>query len=210
MHRAVWEKENGPVPDGFVIHHKDHDRRNNSIENLECIKISEHHKHHNEDLWEKLRSDPERMRQFDTKSKSWHRSEEGRSRISEVNAKNRAEGKYANNDLTRFYEGRDRWVKSPEHAEFQRKHARRLIEEGKLKPPTADALAKAAEWHSSPEGLAWHSANAKASWENRKRHVCVCQVCGKEFESAYPTLAKFCHQNCKAAALRARRKNAGV
>ncbi len=42
--RWLWEKKNGAIPDGCVIHHKDRDTLNDSIENLELLKISEHAK----------------------------------------------------------------------------------------------------------------------------------------------------------------------
>ena len=35
LHRAVWEYHNGPIPKGYHVHHKDNDRANNQIENLE-------------------------------------------------------------------------------------------------------------------------------------------------------------------------------
>jgi len=34
-HRIVWEKENGAIPDGYFIHHKDGNKQNNNINNLE-------------------------------------------------------------------------------------------------------------------------------------------------------------------------------
>ena len=36
-HREVWEQAHGPIPEGGVIHHKDHNPANNSLENLELI-----------------------------------------------------------------------------------------------------------------------------------------------------------------------------
>lgn len=42
MHRYVWEKHNGPIPDDHDIHHIDHNRANNVIENLELYSKSEH------------------------------------------------------------------------------------------------------------------------------------------------------------------------
>lgn len=42
MHRYVWRFYNGDIPDGFDIHHKNHDRSDNQIENLECLSKSEH------------------------------------------------------------------------------------------------------------------------------------------------------------------------
>lgn len=42
LHRDVWENERGAIPEGWDIHHKDEDKMNNSIENLECLPKSEH------------------------------------------------------------------------------------------------------------------------------------------------------------------------
>ena len=42
MHRYVWEKEIGKIPEGYDIHHIDETRSNNDILNLECLPKSEH------------------------------------------------------------------------------------------------------------------------------------------------------------------------
>lgn len=42
LHRYVWEKHNGPIPDGYDIHHIDWNKLNNDISNLELISHSEH------------------------------------------------------------------------------------------------------------------------------------------------------------------------
>lgn len=41
LHVWVWEKSNGKLLAGHGIHHRDLDRANNSIENLECLTIQE-------------------------------------------------------------------------------------------------------------------------------------------------------------------------
>jgi hypothetical protein len=46
VHVYVWEKENGPKPLGFDIHHKDYDKGNYKIENLELLSKSDHQKIH--------------------------------------------------------------------------------------------------------------------------------------------------------------------
>ena len=46
LHRYVWEKFHGKIPKGFEIHHKDKNRRNYDINNLELVSIHEHHKKH--------------------------------------------------------------------------------------------------------------------------------------------------------------------
>lgn len=44
MHRYVWEKEKGSIPDNYDIHHLNGIKSDNRIENLECLSKSEHTK----------------------------------------------------------------------------------------------------------------------------------------------------------------------
>ena len=46
LHVAIWEYHNGPVPEGWCLHHKDKNPLNNDISNLECVSLSEHGKIH--------------------------------------------------------------------------------------------------------------------------------------------------------------------
>jgi hypothetical protein len=46
LHRVIWESVHGLIPDGFVVHHIDGNPDNNLIENLSCIPLVEHLKHH--------------------------------------------------------------------------------------------------------------------------------------------------------------------
>ena len=49
---VVWEKHNGPVPKGMVIHHKDRNPLNDSVDNLEAMTRADHlreHRHEYED-----------------------------------------------------------------------------------------------------------------------------------------------------------------
>lgn len=65
MHILVWEVFNGPIPKGYVVHHKDHNRHNNCIDNLELLTDSEHKKRHSTEDYE---SKKEKMLRHSVKS----------------------------------------------------------------------------------------------------------------------------------------------
>lgn len=67
------------------------------------------------------------------------------------------------------------------------------------------ARTKAAEWHSSPEGRAWHSRNGVESMRKRPLVGCECVVCGRGFQSKIPT-ALVCSGACHAK----RRRESGL
>lgn len=45
-HLLVWKKANGDIPINHVIHHKDSNKLNNRIDNLEQLSNKEHRKRH--------------------------------------------------------------------------------------------------------------------------------------------------------------------
>lgn len=73
----------------------------------------------------------------------------------------------------------------------------------------ADARAKSAEWHRSPEGRLWHSRHAERtkSWTKWKREEKPCEHCAKLYQALVRksgNASKYCCQACKAAAYRER------
>lgn len=46
LHRDMWEHHNGPIPNGWDVHHKDANKGNNVIENLECLPKADHTRLH--------------------------------------------------------------------------------------------------------------------------------------------------------------------
>ncbi len=42
LHRYKYKKEVGDIPPNFDVHHKDRNKQNNDISNLECISKSDH------------------------------------------------------------------------------------------------------------------------------------------------------------------------
>ena len=45
-HRYIWEQKNGKIPEGFILHHRDENKHNNDINNLELTTRPEHCKYH--------------------------------------------------------------------------------------------------------------------------------------------------------------------
>ena len=50
VHRLEWMKHFGEIPSGYIIHHKDEDKTNWSIDNLELLTRSEHVLQHQHSL----------------------------------------------------------------------------------------------------------------------------------------------------------------
>ena len=46
VYTYVWTLFNGPIPEGYVIHHKDHNKLNDRLDNLELMLKGEHIRHH--------------------------------------------------------------------------------------------------------------------------------------------------------------------
>lgn len=130
LHRAVWEAANGPVPDGYHIHHIDGDTANNDLSNLECVPASAHLAEH---------------------------------------------------------------MATPERREQAREHMRRI------QPLTKD-------WHSTPEGKAFHTQQGKRVWAERREREFRCGFCGEVFASRALQGAKFCSPKCR----QAQRRKDGV
>lgn len=45
-HRWLWEQKHGPIPDGYEIHHRDHDPLHNDLDNFMCVTAEWHDNHH--------------------------------------------------------------------------------------------------------------------------------------------------------------------
>lgn len=96
LHIYMWERENGPVPEGFHVHHINKDKSNNSIENLTILCSHEHLSLHSSENSEANR---ERFIQnAHPAAKLWHASEEGRAWHKE-HAKKVAEKIYAEKEI---------------------------------------------------------------------------------------------------------------
>ena len=74
----VWESLNGPIPKGWHVHHKDHDKANNQPENLELTTKHEHLVHHANTPEAKMAARERWAKYVLPKAKTWHASPEGK------------------------------------------------------------------------------------------------------------------------------------
>ena len=80
MHVYVWEYYNSKVPKGYEIHHRDGNKANNDISNLQLVDAKDHRKIHSIQLTEEQREWRRQnlARTARPKASEWHKSEEGR------------------------------------------------------------------------------------------------------------------------------------
>lgn len=113
LHRYVYECEIGEIPRGYHIHHIDHDKNNNNIENLVLICPSAHASYHG-----KMRAETHYDEMIENlnvnarpKASEWHRSEEGRKWHSEMSIetwKKRTYEAYECQNCSNTYKTKDR------------------------------------------------------------------------------------------------------
>lgn len=95
VHRLIAENFilNGPLPNKYQIHHKDHNPKNNSVENLQVLAPLEHqqlHKdlgYHHSPQWLERKAEKDRIKQLERQEKlkhGRHLSEEHKRKISET------------------------------------------------------------------------------------------------------------------------------
>jgi len=80
LHVFIWEYFNGAIPKGYQIHHKDHNKYNNEISNLELLPKEEHTRRHIDEMTEEERKSKADNLNAHARPKAceWHKSDKGR------------------------------------------------------------------------------------------------------------------------------------
>lgn len=79
LHRVVWESVYGEIPPNFQIHHKDGNKDNNDISNLELVSIHDHlSKHGRETFINNKDNQLNHLAKIRNLATAWHKSEIGR------------------------------------------------------------------------------------------------------------------------------------
>ena len=55
-HRKVWEDTNGPIPDGYIIHHENENKHDSEKENLSAMTRSKHSSMTLKNYWKRLKA----------------------------------------------------------------------------------------------------------------------------------------------------------
>ena len=79
LHRAIWKFYNGDIPKGYQVHHKDENKDNNDISNLELLSASEHAKLHSRraKIWWHTTKGKKANKKGVKNARAWHSSDAG-------------------------------------------------------------------------------------------------------------------------------------
>lgn len=80
-HVYFWIKNNGPIPPGFAVHHKDENKENNTLENFVLVSDIVHCRiHAKERMADPVRfeNQKESLKRIQERAAEWHASLEGR------------------------------------------------------------------------------------------------------------------------------------
>ena len=69
---------------------------------------------------------------------------------------------------------------------------------------------KASTWHSTKEGLKWHSEHAKNGWKGRIYHDKNCQHCGANYKTPFKDRSRYCSRECILSAIKETVKRDGI
>lgn len=168
LHVYTWEIYHGcPVPENYEVHHIDHDKNNNVIENLIAIPVEEHRRIHSsyakanhvERLIELARVGREA-------AKKWRATEEGKKRMIEMSSQN---GKLIWEQAYKIKRNCNQCGKEYETYNLTESHSKYCSENCKAK----------------------YRRKIGADNETRK-----CVFCGKDFETNKYKKTKTCSRSC--------------
>lgn len=80
LHVYIYEKYYGDIPKGYEIHHKDHNKDNNNIENLMLVSRKEHIEIHKKEQSKETKEKKRLNLKLNARPKAseWHKLNEGR------------------------------------------------------------------------------------------------------------------------------------
>lgn len=199
LHQYTWSFEYGKQKKGWHVHHKDENKDNNDISNLEHISASEHSLHHGEFTEE--RKEAARINLAENarpKAAEWHRSEEGRRWHSEQAKKNK--------NWEKKYKKECKYCKKEFEGHINRKYCSRKCEwkymAEDVKNYKFNNVCKICKTE-----FMWFQEKNTCSWECQKQYTAnrqkeqqyehKCVHCGSIFTNQFKTAGRFCSTTCR-------------
>lgn len=78
LHRYVWEQHNGKIPKGYHIHHKNGNKNDNRVENLEMLPAAAHLSAHSNEPKQKTIARENILKHGVPAAVKWHKSPKGK------------------------------------------------------------------------------------------------------------------------------------
>jgi hypothetical protein len=205
LHRVIWEDHFGPIPEGYHIHHKDANRRNNHPENLQCLEGRIHlSRSAKKSSWVGSQENIKVLEEARKKGEAWHRSEEGREwhrqnaknvKLGHIRAAYPRKCDHCSKDFT-SPQKQGRFC-SPKCKVGFRYHSG-VDKENRI----CAHCGKYFSIHRYSASLTCgktcklkHQAITD-NWHTRKQTQVDCTECGKAYLTYFPTRAKFCTKKC--------------
>ena len=206
MHRYVWEYYHGSIPKFYQIHHKDGNRANNAIDNLEMISVGVHQRLHGEKL-----SPTERQMRRDNlienavpKAVVWHKSDAGREWHKQNGAKNMENR--TPKSMKCQYRGKD-FITKQYGSKFCSDKCKSAFRRSSGvdnimrvcavcgKEFTVNKYSTTQTCSRSCANVLMHKEKGHNMWPDEEK---ICEVCGKPFITHGRSYSKTCSRSCAA------------
>lgn len=76
LHQEIYKDHNGPIPEGYHVHHADHDPLNNDPANLVLVHGDDHHRHHASHP-DRIEISRQNIKAAQDAARAWHATPEG-------------------------------------------------------------------------------------------------------------------------------------
>lgn len=190
LHRFLWQFYNGKIPEGYDIHHKDFDKENNVISNLELVTKDDHKKIH---LSHKTKKVPEKKQKFICKVCGKEYESVNRINNTYCSAKCKKTAKRVRATKIKICKVCGKEFSTRDDAEIcSKKCLGKFLnrQEIKICPVCGKTFSDVVSKHRK------HCSPECAAAALRKREIRTCIHCGKEFSTLTSRTQKFCSREC--------------
>ena len=197
LHREVWKFHNGDIPAGYHVHHRDDDKNNNQIENLQLLTKSAHHKLHSANK-------PKVEIVCPVCGKTFLTVAERPAKFCSAHCRNKKKYVSAQPVQKNCQEcGKPFETYAAKSAKFCSKKCQRKNWLARIVKGTCAICGKPITFtNGQPRKTCSEQCEGLLMWKNRATKTKLvsrtCEFCGKEFHTDASKPSKFCSRNCRA------------